>query len=117
MSSESARPSATSSVRVLRPELHEDERGWLFEIVNRELGFEPRQVYAVDIVTAAESAVRVREAMRDLPAEQLEVVRLSFIEGAAHSEIANRLDVPLGTVKSRLRLAMRRMRKSLEDFA
>ena len=70
-----------------------------------------------DIVTAAESAVRVREAMRDLPAEQLEVVRLSFIEGAAHSEIANRLDVPLGTVKSRLRLAMRRMRKSLEDFA
>ena len=70
-----------------------------------------------DIVTAAESAVRVREAMRDLPAEQLEVVRLSFIEGAAHSEIANRLHVPLGTVKSRLRLAMRRMRKSLKDFA
>jgi RNA polymerase sigma-70 factor (ECF subfamily) len=55
--------------------------------------------------------------MRDLPAEQFEVVRLSFVEGAPHSEIAERLDLPLGTVKSRLRLAMRRMRKSLEDFA
>ncbi len=69
-----------------------------------------------ELVTAAESAVRVREAMRDLPAEQLEVVRLSFVEGAPHSEIADRLDLPLGTVKSRLRLAMRRMRKSLEDL-
>lgn len=70
-----------------------------------------------EIVTAAESAARVRKAMRDLPAEQLEVVRLSFIEGAPHSEIAERLELPLGTVKSRLRLAMRRMRKSLKDVA
>jgi RNA polymerase sigma-70 factor (ECF subfamily) len=70
-----------------------------------------------DIVSQAESAARVRAAMSDLPPEQLEVVRLSFIEGAPHSEIAERLDLPLGTVKSRLRLAMRRMRKSLEDLA
>ena len=93
-----------------------DKRAQLFAMtdnvdVDRE---EPAQ--PDELVSAAESAVRVREAMRDLPAEQLEVVRLSFVEGAPHSEIADRLDLPLGTVKSRLRLAMRRMRKSLEDL-
>ena len=36
-----------SSVLILAPEKHEDDRGWLFEIVNRTLGFEPKQVYAV----------------------------------------------------------------------
>lgn len=70
-----------------------------------------------DLVSASEHAQRVRSAMQELPAEQLEVVKWSFIEGAAHSEIAERLGLPLGTVKSRLRLAMRRMRKSLEDLA
>lgn len=68
-------------------------------------------------VSALEHASRVRVAMGELPPDQLEVVRWSFVEGAAHSEIAERLGLPLGTVKSRLRLAMRRMRKSLEDLA
>lgn len=68
-------------------------------------------------VSALEHASRVRSAMDELPPDQLEVVRWSFVEGAAHSEIAERLGLPLGTVKSRLRLAMRRMRKSLEDLA
>ena len=94
-----------------------DKRAQLYAMtdnvdVDREAPAQPD-----DIVSAAESAARVREAMSDLPAEQLEVVRLSFVEGAPHSEIAERLDLPLGTVKSRLRLAMRRMRKSLEDLA
>lgn len=59
---------------------------------------------------------RVRNAMASLPADQAEVVTLSFIEGIPHSEIADRLSIPLGTVKSRLRLAFVRLRPALEDL-
>ena len=41
---------------------------------------------------------------------------LSFIEGKAHSEIAAELGIPMGTVKSRMRLAMGRLRPVLEDL-
>lgn len=47
MSSASATPSAISSVKALKPDLHRDERGWLFEIVNAKTGIDPCQVYAV----------------------------------------------------------------------
>jgi RNA polymerase sigma-70 factor (ECF subfamily) len=52
-------------------------------------------------------------ALRDLPGEQLEIVRLSFLEGLSQSEIAERLGLPLGTVKSRLRLAFGKLRSSV----
>ena len=57
---------------------------------------------------------RVRTAMTDLPHEQAEVLQLSFVEGLAHSAIAERLDIPLGTVKSRLRLAFARLRPVMQ---
>jgi RNA polymerase sigma-70 factor (ECF subfamily) len=53
---------------------------------------------------------RVRAALGELPGEQAEVIRLSFFEDRPHAEIAHRLDIPLGTVKSRIRLAMNRLR-------
>ena len=56
----------------------------------------------------------VRILIRDLPAEQLDLVRLAFYEGLSHSQIAARTGVPLGTVKSRLRLAFSRLRRGLE---
>lgn len=59
---------------------------------------------------------RVTVALEALPAEQREVVRLSFIEELAHSEIAARIGIPLGTVKSRMRLAYDRLRPLLEDL-
>lgn len=67
------------------------------------------------IVVAGERETRVREALKLLPPDQLEVVRLAFVEGRTHSEIAQALGLPLGTVKSRMRLAMARMRPNLED--
>jgi RNA polymerase sigma-70 factor (ECF subfamily) len=54
--------------------------------------------------------------MTGLSPDQIEVVRLSFFEGWAHSEIAERLGIPLGTVKSRLRLAFARLREHLGDL-
>ncbi|HBK92773.1 MAG TPA: RNA polymerase subunit sigma [Parvularcula sp.] len=58
---------------------------------------------------------KIRAAFKALPAAQYEVVRLHFIEDAPHSEIAERLNLPLGTVKSRLRLAFEKIRKDLGD--
>jgi RNA polymerase sigma factor (sigma-70 family) len=56
----------------------------------------------------------VRRAMIDLPAEQVSLLRLAFFEGRSHSEIASATGLPLGTVKSRIRLAFGRMRRRLE---
>jgi RNA polymerase sigma-70 factor, ECF subfamily len=58
---------------------------------------------------------RVRDALQELPEEQAAVVKLSFFEGRAHGEIAKSLQLPLGTVKSRIRLAMGRLRSLLGD--
>ncbi|MDP2357251.1 MAG: sigma-70 family RNA polymerase sigma factor [Beijerinckiaceae bacterium] len=60
-----------------------------------------------------EEALRI--ALAQLPAEQLELVRLAFFESLSHSEIAERTGLPLGTVKSRIRLAFGRLRKTLES--
>lgn len=62
-----------------------------------------------------ETETRVRAAMKDLPEEQLHLLRLAFYEGLSHREIADRLDLPLGTVKSRIRLAFGKMKARLEN--
>jgi RNA polymerase sigma-70 factor, ECF subfamily len=66
-------------------------------------------------IEAMQTEARVREAMRDLPEEQLLLLRLAFYEGLSHREIAEKLDVPLGTVKSRIRLAFAKMKSRLDD--
>jgi RNA polymerase sigma factor (sigma-70 family) len=57
----------------------------------------------------------LRNAITELPTEQLDLVKLAFFEGLSHSEIAQKTKLPLGTVKSRLRLAFSRLRKKLDD--
>lgn len=69
-----------------------------------------------DAVSFDERRVRVRRAMAELPPEQLEVVSLAFVDGLSHNEIAERLGLPLGTVKSRMRLAYQKMRGTVEDL-
>jgi RNA polymerase sigma-70 factor (ECF subfamily) len=58
----------------------------------------------------------VRSAIEQLPAEQKEVLRLSYYEDQPHAAIAKALGIPLGTVKSRVRLAVARLRESLEHL-
>lgn len=70
-----------------------------------------------EAMEAEERASRVRAAMAALPEAQAELVRLAFFRGWTHVEIAERQGVPLGTVKSRLRLAFRKLRAGLEDMA
>jgi RNA polymerase sigma-70 factor (ECF subfamily) len=58
----------------------------------------------------------VREALAGLPAEQALVLRLSFFEERPHARIAEELGLPLGTVKSRIRLAVAQLRRLLDGF-
>lgn len=68
-----------------------------------------------DALARAQSDDRLRIALETLSREQSEVVRLSFFADKPHAEIAKELGLPLGTVKSRLRLAMDRLRGALGE--
>ena len=59
----------------------------------------------------------LRMALMDLPAEQRRVVHLSFYFGLSHSQIAEMLRAPLGTVKTRLRLGMKKLRQAWSTSA
>jgi RNA polymerase sigma-70 factor (ECF subfamily) len=63
----------------------------------------------------AQTAVSVRTAMRMLPPEQAALLQMAFYEDKSHSVIAAECGLPLGTVKSRLRLAFAKLRQSLRD--
>jgi RNA polymerase sigma-70 factor (ECF subfamily) len=68
-------------------------------------------------LSISEREGRVREAMKGLSDDQATVVKLAFFQEKPHSEIAEVLGIPLGTVKSRVRLAMSRLRERLEDLS
>lgn len=63
-----------------------------------------------------QSEEQIRTALESLSEEQKQVVQLSFFEDRTHSEIAERLSLPLGTVKSRLRLALIKLRAHWEQL-
>ncbi len=76
----------------------------------------PPPAAADEIIAAGQRDDQVRRLVEDLPAEQAEIVRLSFYSEEPQTQIAETLGIPLGTVKSRVRLAMARLRAALEDL-
>jgi RNA polymerase sigma-70 factor (ECF subfamily) len=60
------------------------------------------------------NAESVRNALAQLPAEQRELIELGFFGGVTHYEIAHRTGLPLGTVKTRIRAGLRRLRSALD---
>lgn len=67
------------------------------------------------LVDARRQEARVRVALELLPTEQVELIRLAYYQDLSHSQIAEKTGLPLGTVKSRIRLAFARLRKALEE--
>ncbi|MEX2481727.1 MAG: sigma-70 family RNA polymerase sigma factor [Gammaproteobacteria bacterium] len=59
---------------------------------------------------------RMADLLGELPVEQREILLLVYVEGHSHRAIAERLGLPIGTVKSRTRLAFNRLRKRLEEI-
>ena len=66
-----------------------------------------------DAVSAGQVETHVREALSTLPDEQVDLLRQAFYDGLSHREIAERTGIPLGTVKSRIRLAFGKLRAVL----
>jgi RNA polymerase sigma-70 factor (ECF subfamily) len=64
---------------------------------------------ADDTVVASIEAERVSRAVAELPDEQRVVIEMAFLDGDSHGDIAARLDLPLGTVKGRVRLGLKKL--------
>jgi RNA polymerase sigma-70 factor (ECF subfamily) len=106
--------------RPLGPWLHTIARRVAIDVLRRE---SRRRAEALDSLSDRDPVLRldgadieetwrrwqVRHAISELPADEAEVVRLQHLQGFTHAEIADRLAVPLGTVKSRSHRAHRRL--------
>jgi RNA polymerase sigma-70 factor (ECF subfamily) len=67
-----------------------------------------------DRAFASLDAAQIRTALKQLPPEQRELIEMGFFGGVTHEELARRTGVPLGTVKTRIRSGLRRLRSTLE---
>jgi RNA polymerase sigma-70 factor (ECF subfamily) len=78
------------------------------------LGAIPDASPAVDLQAAsAEEAALVQAAMADLPDDQRDLLNLAYFEGLSHAEIADQTGTPLGTVKTRIRTGLLRLREAM----
>ena len=68
-------------------------------------------------VARRDEASEVRDAIDELPADQQKVIQLAYFGGFTHTEIAEMIDTPLGTVKGRMRLGLEKLRASLGEQA
>lgn len=70
-----------------------------------------------DAIALAQEQARLRDALETLPAKQREIIEKAFYGDLTHSEIAEVTRLPLGTIKSRIRLALQRLRQDLDPDA
>jgi RNA polymerase sigma-70 factor (ECF subfamily) len=78
--------------------------------------FEAKENTELEVARRDESR-EIREAMSELPQEQSQVIELAYFGGFTHVEIAEMLEAPVGTVKGRMRLGLKKMRESLSHGA
>ena len=91
------------------------------DTASRTMGDDPvgvagAAVSAADLVELGERAESVNNAMTVLSGQQRNAIELAFFEGLTHTEIAERLGEPLGTIKTRIRLGMQKLRDVLREM-
>lgn len=91
------------------------ERSRQREQRHAEVSVEPPAPDVSEQVVASDEGRRVREALRELPEAQRTVLELAYFEGRTQREIAEFLEIPLGTAKTRVRDAMQRLRRMLGE--
>ena len=80
-----------------------------FDSIN-EMILEDDGASPIDIASDRQESEKISEALKKLPEEQLTLIKKSFFEDKSHAAIAEETGLPLGTVKSRIRLALERLR-------
>lgn len=74
--------------------------------------YEPEEAF--QLLHQSRSRDNIRQQMKQLPPDQMQIVAKVYMEGKTHSEAAEELDLPLGTVKSRVRLAIQKLKIQIE---
>ena len=69
-----------------------------------------------DILQRVEEEKKIKNALKNLPPEQAKLILSAYYEEKSHRKIADETNLPLGTVKSRIRLAINRLRSQLEEL-
>lgn len=99
--------------RNLRIDAHRKDKRPEFDI--NDPAFVKEDAPAADTqLEEVQDAQRLHRALAQLPKEQLDLLKRSFFDEASHSTIAEQLGLPIGTVKSRIRLAFAKLRAALE---
>ena len=92
--------------REMRPEIDPED----YPVASAGIG-------AHEKVAHDEASLALKASMANLPVDQREVLHMAFFEDKSHAIISEELNLPLGTVKSRIRLALGRLRGAVEEYA
>jgi len=95
--------------RNCRTDLYRKLRKFDTSLTADDLLIEEESQEAFDILQARRNTESIREKLLTLPNEQRQVIAKIYMEGKSHSEVSVELDLPLGTVKSRVRLAINKL--------
>jgi RNA polymerase sigma-70 factor, ECF subfamily len=100
------------AIDALRRHLVHDKRRASAEGIEER--FEAPEQTDVEVARRDEARI-VRGALKDLPDEQCKVIELAYFGGFSHSQIADMLEMPIGTVKGRMRLGLEKLRRQLAE--
>jgi RNA polymerase sigma-70 factor (ECF subfamily) len=107
---DSSKSSASTWLFRIARNLHID---YLRKEKNRLRDSELRPDSEVTLFECNPDSSKIHQAMRDLPLQQAQVIYKSYFEGKSHQEISDDMDIPLGSVKSSLRLAFQKLSKAM----
>lgn len=73
------------------------------------------QIHPIDALQRKQESDEIRNLLKELPKEQAQLIRKAFYEDKSHQEIADETGIPLGTVKSRIRLGLKKLKSGLNE--